>query len=337
MEESEERTSPSTAEANHFTAGETLHSPHLPGGSALFQEVMVDFNPSPEPTSPSVSPILARRRHSVGTKHVDIAVHQADCDPSRKVKGQQILHGLCHCYIVERGEVTGLADFRCNHPHPKHASPVVSPRAQRKTSTAASPDGALGLQQKRDGQRRTSISIISSSSSNTQHTTQHARLLADDFRGRALSDASALKRPGISASLATPGSGCAQSQSSSSGIRHRRHSAWSRSSADNATSGQRTPQRSLSFRHVGSDRSSSIWRTVGRSESSLRATPDELAQATAQPSAAEQEEELSRLTAVCRRKLSSHAVPSEELHYLYDQFLPHTSPGARRAEMTHMD
>lgn len=188
----------------------------------------------------------------MGTKHVDIAVHQADCDPSRKVKGQQILHGLCHCYIVERGEVTGLADFRCNHPHPKHASPVVSPRAQRKTSTAASPDGALGLQQKRDGQRRTSIS--SSTSSNTQHTTQHARLLADDFRGRALSDASALKRPGISASLATPGSSCAQSQSSSSGIRHRRHSAWSRSSADNATSDPRTPSEVvvLQARGIGS-------------------------------------------------------------------------------------
>nr|KAG5713959.1 hypothetical protein BaRGS_020287 [Batillaria attramentaria] len=75
---------------------------------------MAELSPRPKTPEPRPKPT---RRTSRQEKHVHIVTEQDLNEAKMKDKPpehpqHQILHGLCHCYYVQNGEVMGIADKR---------------------------------------------------------------------------------------------------------------------------------------------------------------------------------------------------------------------------------
>ncbi|KAL8558040.1 hypothetical protein ACOMHN_022933 [Nucella lapillus] len=216
---------------------------YLPEGSSYFQEVMAELHPTA--SSPPRSPDRARRHSHARSKHVrhrishfrpktgSTLVEEEDKDEDGKEEEEEedrgkevkkdvkegperlILHGKCHCYFVENGNVTGLADHHCHHQHRSstststnsHHTPSSSPHLPRKRTPTISPSssprvsrtGTPSVSPSRSpyGHRKATLTPSPEESpkvkpkfhSHRQHISylpQHVQL--EEFRGRSHSD-----------------------------------------------------------------------------------------------------------------------------------------------------
>ncbi|KAL8590389.1 hypothetical protein ACOMHN_011603 [Nucella lapillus] len=277
--------------------------------------------PSSYPRSPST-----RHRKASQVRHVHYVIddgrknkaesacpHQEQEEAEEGVAGRekQILHGKCHCYFVERGNVTGLADHHCHHEHrlhpphsPSHpSSPMSSPRISRKETT---PEGSPPSRNKHHHYHH--------HPPHTTHNHHHSSLQppdADSFRGRSHSDCAGLAR-------ASKSKRTSLSPTSSSSL------TTSPNRGKTSPIRGRTPDKE---RAPPVQRSASLRQDVEPGVSSLRISsspvPPILVQDASDPATAEHGERRSGL-----RKLSAHSVDSGQLHYLYEQFLAPGSPGS---------
>ena len=232
----------------------TTVSQGLPGGSSLFQEVMAELHPPTAPSPQPHSPSSFRRRRVTQVKHVhyepDVKVERVDLpaasqrkeknareeglrrhwkgkeDPEEEEEEEegeedgaekQILHGRWHCYFVEKGTVTGLADAQCQHEHRTRnpsPSPATSPRPGRRfhpssssspspsspspsPSFPSSPTPPEGSPRSRGKPRHPHPHSHNSSHSPSPSSSSPSSLhppLPDEFRGRSHSDTAVMAR-----------------------------------------------------------------------------------------------------------------------------------------------
>ena len=304
-------------------------SPRLPRGSSQFQEVLAELHPSSSPSPPpSRSPSPQRRRHTVarvrfvhrGSKDLkgkgiknDFVSTKEEEEEEEEETGEtdrQIFHGKCHCYFVENGNVTGLADRQCHHEHRSYPSspssspspgrflprsPSSSPRIHRKAPLTLTPEGSPKLRSKLHVQSHTHLLL--------------PRLHLEEFRERANSDTTVMAR--LSSSKKT------RSPTTTTTI------TTSAASSDPQLS-KMTPQASPT---ISVDRPSSARRSTSpRNANGDLALSDK---ASVPPKLSMQmggsfspSSSLSHKRdggASKDRKMSQKAVSSDQLHYLYDQ------------------
>ena len=317
----------------------------LPGGSSLFQKVMAELQPLPvPPPQPNSSAFKRRRNTQAKHVHYEPVAKVEDVNPAaqqqklgkeaakegrQEKKGEKkeeeeeeqeeggeapetlILHGKCHCYFVQNGTVTGLADHECQHEHRTNpsSSPATSPRPSRRFVPSPSPPE--GGSQK---------------SKNKPHHPHHSRPSSslhppqpDEFRGRAHSDTTVMARLSNSRKASLAPSGAAASHGGKPVSRSQSHQG-SPARGNRPSFPERIMQRRSSLRQ-GDDTCLAEGVAVSLSISS---PPPIVVEDTATTGTASVSVPGADKTRV--RKLSSHTIPSDQLHYLYDQFL-HSGSG----------
>lgn len=313
------------------TGDRLLVNPPLPSGSDIFQKVMGELGPQQPPVTetlhPEPRPVARRRSTHVHAHYVTETVIE-EGRPKVQVKAvaepegckdshgndssDQILHGRCHCYFVRKGNVTGLADQQCHHEHRNQVYPISGSASSSTPHTSHQPSSPRTAAGKLSGAATDSASSPGGSPAAQRKSQQQLRshLLTtgeDRFRARSNSDATGLNNlssprrlPAVSSTPGFPAAG--------------RHPAHGKTSepilASLATAGgrRRSPdRRSSSFHHSDS---------VDDVDSSLRAGSN-----NPSPHVAARESDVYPSVGSPRRKLSTHAVQTDQLHFLYDQFL----------------